>query len=730
MKNIFNGISVLLALSFVWTGCTQYTEYEADSTGRVETLLYPSDGFEIDLINNDNANLTFEWEASGNGTSLYEVIVYGSDGTEELGRFESDGNGTRTMLTMKQTKVIELADMAGIVPEGTEDLYWTAVTVSNGSMQSNPPKAHKLTVTRDASTVGAPLQLYLTGEGTEAGAEIASALPLRSTGEGTYEIFATLDGTFSLVNRNSEGARREFYATSDSKLTENPEESVSFENGIYRIRVDFNNNAVTCEKINSLKMNYANGTTISEMEYAGGGIWKTPFMEIKTIDTGWPEDRYRFVAEVGGHQELWSSDREDDDASAPSTLNANDLYFRVYEKTDAGLLSSSYKGCYKFYPSIIGLTSSVVMDMSGDIYRHYFTFEFTSEAPKVQKLTSPEDGASVELQPQDGAAIEFSWEEPELEGTEAGKLPLTSYSVVLFGDSQGTARLSSFSAAGNGAVTISHVDIEAAAAAAGIPAGETGVIYWGVESEMISYTSISALNSLNVTRMKGIPDQLYLTGSATEYGTGYGKMKKLDIGKFEIYTKLSSGSYAFTDGEEGDIRKYVIDGDSFVESETDGNWNDENIYRITVDAVSKSATTEKIGTIYMKTAPRPEHYNMNYIGKGKWETGEITPDFTASWEWGDDRFNLFVTIDDVLYKIGGPTEKFNNSDGDCTENYPEGSELYKVCYYSDENVNADNYHYKVYQPYRNQNSKKLNIELNCSPDVNDFYYVFVEYFDL
>lgn len=721
-RNTFKGISALLALTFVWTGCTQYTEYESGSAGRVETLLYPSDGFEIDLINNDNASLTFEWEASESGNPLYEVIIYGSDGVTEAGRFESDNNGADNMLNLPHKTVIELADMAGITPESTGDLYWTAVAVNGTDVQTDPPAPNKFTVTRDAAVVGAPSELYITGEGTEAGADIVSALPLRSTGDGTYEIFASLDGGFSLVNRNSEGLRRAFYATSGSKLTENPDEAASFEEGVYRIRVDFNNNAVTCEKVNSLKLNFADGSLFSDMEYSGRGIWKTQFIEIRRSSGN--DDRYRFVADVDGHQELWSSDREDRDASAPGTLNSADLYFRVYEKADAGLLGDSYQGCYKFYPAVIGRTSSVVMDMSGDIYRHYFTFEFTSEAPEVQTLIAPEDGASVELSIEEGASQNFSWEEPVLEGVEAGKLPLTNYSVVFFSDAQGSTRLASYSASGT-SVSVTHLDLETVATDAGIAAGETGTVYWGVESEMISYTALSRLNSLNVTRMKGVPDQLYITGEATEFGSGFGQFKKLDIGEFEIYTRLSSGSYAFTDGTEGDIRRYVIEGNSVKESETDGSWTaGESIYRITLNLREQvpTAKVERISDVYMQSCvDKGTHITLDYVGNGIWYKENVVPDFRKDFD--DTRFFVKMNIDGKEWKLANQQ---NFGDSDPTNAAPERSPEYAVKFWDD---NSDwDYHYKVIQSYRGQNTKALNIKLNCSPQ-EEFYYVYLEYLD-
>ena len=74
MKNILNKLVVLLLAGFALAACTEHTEYDDTGFSAVEKLLYPSDGYALDLIEQADANLYFEWEVSKVGTPVYTVV--------------------------------------------------------------------------------------------------------------------------------------------------------------------------------------------------------------------------------------------------------------------------------------------------------------------------------------------------------------------------------------------------------------------------------------------------------------------------------------------------------------------------------------------------------------------------------------------------------------------------------------------------------------------------------
>lgn len=289
----------------------------------------------------------------------------------------------------------------------------------------------------------------------------------------------------------------------------------------------------------------------------------------------------------------------------------------------------------------------------------------------------------------------FSWEKP----ADCPQLSLTTYSLVFFKDAEGKEVISSFGADYGSSEDVSHMDLENVAKSAGIAEASEGVIYWGVESKLLSYTVMSSeIRSLTVHRMKGVPATLYLTGEATEFGSGTGKMKNISTGRFEIYTRLSAGNYCFTDAASGEGRKFVIEGTSFKETGAEGTWSEDAVYRITVDAVAGKATVEKITRVYMEVcAFKQSNFTLEYAGNGMWKADGIVPDFTREPGWGGD---------------------------DPVTAAPERDPQYLVNFWDD---NSDwDYHYKVIKSYRGQNGKALNIKLNCSPE-EESYYVYLEY---
>ena len=61
MKTIINKWTALLLAGIAFGACSEQTEYDDTSFSAVERLLYPSDGDQVDLIEQADANLYFEW---------------------------------------------------------------------------------------------------------------------------------------------------------------------------------------------------------------------------------------------------------------------------------------------------------------------------------------------------------------------------------------------------------------------------------------------------------------------------------------------------------------------------------------------------------------------------------------------------------------------------------------------------------------------------------------------
>lgn len=104
MKNILNKLVVLLLAGFALAACAEHTEYDDTGFSAVEKLLYPSDGYALDLIEQADANLYFEWEVSKVGTPVYTVVFLDA-AKKEIGRYLADNNGQKSSLKMLHSQL-------------------------------------------------------------------------------------------------------------------------------------------------------------------------------------------------------------------------------------------------------------------------------------------------------------------------------------------------------------------------------------------------------------------------------------------------------------------------------------------------------------------------------------------------------------------------------------------------------------------------------------------------
>lgn len=267
----------------------------------------------------------------------------------------------------------------------------------------------------------------------------------------------------------------------------------------------------------------------------------------------------------------------------------------------------------------------------------------------VDQLYAPVDNQQVVLSTQAGSALLFQWAPSHAQDGQ-----LVSYEVDFYSASDTINPVYRIASDNSGAelyANIKHIDINKAAAAAGIPTGETGTIYWSVSSwRGISSAVSSQKNELIVKRLEGfevIPDNVYLTGEGSETGDDLGKaiqMTKVSDGKFEIYTKLKAGAgYKFVDRISGTPSTYYINDDGKL-AEAAGDESSsvasDGIYRITVDFTNKGTTMTTIKSVGVFFSPTNSIIlNLDYQGLGVW-SGSTTLHLKQE-SWGlDERYKF------------------------------------------------------------------------------------------
>ena len=228
--------------------------------------------------------------------------------------------------------------------------------------------------------------------------------------------------------------------------------------------------------------------------------------------------------------------------------------------------------------------------------------------------------------------------------------------------------------------------------------------------------------------MKGIPTAAYITGAASEFGSGYQALKALGAGKFEIFTKLTTDAagYNFTDGDTADARKFVVEGGAIRESDASVVSSEEAIYYILLDFGAGTAKLQKIENMRylspnVKTQHTEKQIKLPYQGNGIWYAAGVVP-----LPEGLGRRPL------LLLGRGGRREdqvrRQSRHDGDLNSKPAENDSRFRV-FWPIADVNGDDAGaFKMLHAYRGNDSKRVNIKLNMSPDT-EHYYNYIEYLD-
>jgi len=293
----------------------------------------------------------------------------------------------------------------------------------------------------------------------------------------------------------------------------------------------------------------------------------------------------------------------------------------------------------------------------------------------VDNLYAPVDNQNLQLSSQQGASFRFQWSQSHAQDGQ-----LVAYEVVFYKESDLENPVYRLASDNNGKelyANIPHVDINRASSAAGIATGETGTIYWSVVSwRGISSAVCPQKNKLVVTRLEGfevIPDNVYITGEATENGADLSKailMQNVGDGKFEIYTELDNqGTYTFVDRTSGEPEIYYIDAAGKLADADNGEATTvdaKGIYRITLDFSNKGTTMTRITKMGVWFCPDNKVIiDMNYVGLGVWAgTGNV--EFKQE-SWGrDERYKFQLETDKGTRQIG----TLNGTDSRPSSNSP------------------------------------------------------------
>lgn len=278
----------------------------------------------------------------------------------------------------------------------------------------------------------------------------------------------------------------------------------------------------------------------------------------------------------------------------------------------------------------------------------------------VGALASPNDNEEIALNPTSDASVLFKWEPATSPNS-----TLILYEIAFDKDGGDFSNPVYKTVSDGGGVqtefTITHKQLNKIASMAGIASSSAGKLKWTVlASKGTNIAKSTASRTLKVDRPAGFaenPNELYLTGSATEGGTDAAKavkLKKTEDGVFEVYTSLKAGDYLLTDHSDGSGKQYYVENGIIKEgSNAIAVTGTTKAYRLNLDFTSATAKSVEIQSIGLfMSAYNAEISTLNYIGNGTWEAPKTAIEF-YQFSWGrDERYKFVLHTSAGLQYIG------------------------------------------------------------------------------
>lgn len=325
-------VPLIILLAVLLASCNDNMGASDDRLVAVTTLVEPINAREVILNPSLSASLYFEWDyinPSEAGMGTYRIAFDKADGdfSSPLYGMNAGNNGFANYVTISHKDLNKIAGKAGISPSATGTVKWTVFS-SKGIRTMKSSQEHTLIITRLGGFDEIPIELFITGEATEAGANIDNAIAMKKIAEGVFEIYTRL----------TEGQPFKFVSGKTGEITEYSltEENIVIggtaevpETGVYKFYLDFEIGSFTVKQVTrvSFFLNWAQ--IYIDLPYIGSGVWGVTDYEISGLsgdDNN--DDRYKFRMNSDAGETEW---RAEDNDSKPT--GEADYYYMV-ERTN------------------------------------------------------------------------------------------------------------------------------------------------------------------------------------------------------------------------------------------------------------------------------------------------------------------------------------------------------------------------------------------------------------
>ena len=370
MKALLTTLMLAAVLLVGIISCSENDGVDIAEVSEVAALYAPEDNASLNLSTPNS--VVFEWQPSksaDNGVVLYDVAFDREDGdfSDPVYVTPSDGRGIQNTLTLDFSDLNRIAEMAGIASKSVGKLKWS-VWSSKGLDVKQSPVSRIIEVERSGG-FPTPDELFITGEASEAGADVANALPLVKTGPTTYEIYTRLTpGTYRFVSQRSEEAEAFYIDGADLKA--DGATTYSGEDEVKRIRLDFSDGSVAMTTVENVELWFPPlGEFLFSLNYAGNGTWEALDQPIAFKEESWGRDeRYKFkftLSQDGESSEEWYGSVNADNQRPDQATE--DSYWNLVSVTD-----DEWANTFKFATEVDGANADIRIYYNADVpeYTH------------------------------------------------------------------------------------------------------------------------------------------------------------------------------------------------------------------------------------------------------------------------------------------------------------------------------------------------------------------------
>ena len=378
MKTMITTGMGLIALLLTFVGCSDNMGETDKRVAPVGQLVEPADGKEVVLEPSASSNVYFEWDyvdVEEAGTLTYQVVfdTQAGDFSQPIYKLQADNNGLKNNLTLTHKQLNQIASKAGIKPAEKGTLKWS-VMATKGLQTLLATTENRLTITRLAGFEEIPVDVFITGEATEGGTDLAKAQRMKAISNGEFEIYTQLKAgqTFYFVDAKTGTPKQ--YSTQAGVVKESGNSTVQQE-GIYRITLDFNTGASTYTLVTRLGFYFSpEGAILFDLPYVGGGVFQTRATVTFKQESWGRDERYKFrmfIKENGGadaEKEVeWGTLNQTD--SRPTASSPESYYYLLW-LTDL----SQWDNKWKLMEDFDGVEATYTVYLTADQpYTHSIT---------------------------------------------------------------------------------------------------------------------------------------------------------------------------------------------------------------------------------------------------------------------------------------------------------------------------------------------------------------------